>query len=257
MTIELVKALGFNTIRKHIKIEAPIWYHECDKRGVIVWQDFVNGGGKYDSPTVVWPLITHMHANDHRYIKFKRTNKEGREQALNEYRQTINYLYNSPCIALWTIFNEGWGQFDSKKILREMQNLDKTRLFDPTSGWHDQRAGDFKSQHVYFQKVKLSNREKRCQIVSEFGGLVLPIPGHIMEGDPVYKTFKTKEEWLTAFEEMIKRDVINNIPNGLAASIYTQLSDVEEEMNGFITFDREVVKVEAESIKAINDQVHL
>lgn len=255
--IELVKSLGFNTIRKHIKIEVPIWYHECDKRGIIVWQDFVNGGGQYDSPTVVWPLITHLHANDHRYKKFKRTDKEGRKQALNEFKQTIDYLYNCPCIALWTIFNEGWGQFDSKLVLQEMQKLDQTRLFDPTSGWHDQKAGDFKSLHVYFQKVRLPRRDKRCKIVSEFGGLVLPIEGHIMEGNAVYTSFETKEEWLAAFEKMIKRDVLNNIPKGLAASIYTQLSDVEEETNGFITFDREVVKVEVDSIKAINDQVHL
>ena len=255
--IELVKSLGFNTIRKHIKIEIPRWYYECDKRGVIVWQDFVNGGGKYNLSTVTFPLITKMHANDHRYIKFRRTNKEGRAEALKEFKQTINYLYNSPCIALWTIFNEGWGQFDSKMVLNEMLKIDKSRIYDHASGWHDQKIGDIKSMHVYFQRIKLPNKEKRCKIVSEFGGLVLPIEGHTVEGNSVYKKFASKEEFLKAFEEMIEVDIIKNIPLGLSASIYTQLSDVEEETNGFVTFDREVIKFNPEEIKKINEKIHL
>ena len=255
--IELVKALGFNTIRKHIKIEVPIWYYECDKRGIIVWQDFVNGGEQYDFLTIIAPLFTHMHGKDHNYKKFKRLNEQGRKDAIKEFKQTINYLYNSPCIALWTIFNEGWGQFDAKEVLPEMEKLDKTRLFDHASGWYDQKIGDFKSLHVYFQKVRLPHFEKRCKIVSEYGGLVLPIEGHIVEGDPVYKKFDTKEEYLAAFEKMINRDVISNISKGLSAAIYTQLSDVEEEMNGFVTFDREVVKIEPDTIRKINEKVHL
>ena len=255
--IELVKSLGFNTIRKHIKIEIPRWYYECDKRGVIVWQDFVNGGGRYSLSTVTFPLITKMHANDHRYIKFRRTNKEGRAEALKEFKQTINYLYNSPCIALWTIFNEGWGQFDSKMVLNEMLKIDKSRIYDHASGWHDQKIGDIKSMHVYFQRIKLPNKEKRCKIVSEFGGLVLPIEGHVVEGNSVYKKFASKEEFLKAFEEMIEVDIIKNIPLGLSASIYTQLSDVEEETNGFVTFDREVIKFNPEEIKKINEKIHL
>ena len=257
LDINLVKSLGFNTIRKHIKIEMPQWYYECDKRGVIVWQDFVNGGGKYDFFTVTSPLFTKMHANDHRYRKFRRTDEKGRELALKEFKQTINYLYNSPCIALWTIFNEGWGQFDSKLVLEEMQKLDHTRLFDHASGWHDQKIGDIKSMHVYFQRVKLPEKDNRCKIVSEFGGLVLPIPGHVIKGNSVYKKFENKVDYLEAFKKMIEEDIINNIPKGLSASIYTQLSDVEEETNGFITFDREVVKVNPDLIKAINSKVHL
>ena len=257
LDIKLVKSLGFNTIRKHIKIEMPQWYYECDKQGVIVWQDFVNGGGKYGFFTVTSPLFTKMHANDHRYRKFSRTDEKGRELTLKEFKQTIKYLYNSPCIALWTIFNEGWGQFDSKLVLEEMQKLDPTRLFDHASGWHDQKIGDFKSMHVYFQKVKLPEKDNRCKIVSEFGGLVLPIEGHIIKGNSVYKKFDSKESYLEAFKKMIEEDIINNIPKGLSASIYTQLSDVEEETNGFITFDREVIKVNPDIIRAINSKVHL
>ena len=255
--IELVKSLGFNTIRKHIKIEIPRWYYECDRRGVIVWQDFVNGGSKYLFSTIAFPLITGIHHKDRYHHLFSRGNKEGRKEALKEFKQTINYLYNSPSIALWTIFNEGWGQFDSKKVLEEMLKIDGSRLYDHASGWHDQHIGDIKSMHVYFKKVKLPRKEKRCIILSEFGGLVLPIEGHRIEGNSVYKKFENLKEYLKAYQEMIERDVISNIPLGLSACIYTQLSDVEEETNGFITYDREVIKINTKDIKDINDKIIL
>ena len=255
--IELVKSLGFNTIRKHIKVEIPRWYYECDKRGVIVWQDFVNGGNKYKLSTITFPLITNIHHKDKHYHKFSRSNKDGRMEATKEFKEIINYLYNSPSIALWTIFNEGWGQFDSQKILNELEGIDNSRIYDHASGWHDQGIGEVKSMHVYFKKVKLPKKEKRAIILSEFGGLVLPVEGHLIKGNSVYKKFKTKDEYLKAYKEMIGRDVISNIPKGLSASIYTQLSDVEEETNGFVTYDREVIKVDVQDIKDINDKIKL
>ena len=257
--IELVKSLGFNTIRKHIKIEIPRWYFECDKRGIIVWQDFVNGGEAYKFSTIAFPLITNIHHKDTNYRKFSRTNEKGRELAKQEFKDTINYLYNSPCIGLWTIFNEGWGQFDSKEIYEELSKLDPTRLFDHASGWHDQGVSDVKSLHVYFKKVKMSKPSKTLQravILSEFGGFLLPIEGHMMKGKKTYKVYNDYEKWLKQYQECTERDVISNIPKGLSASIYTQLSDVEEELNGFVTFDREVTKVNIEDIKAINDKIH-
>ena len=133
--IKFAKSLGFNMIRKHIKIEMPRWYYECDKQGIIVWQDFVNGGENYKFSTVVFPLIFGKHHNDHNYKKFSRENKEGRAQAVQEFKDTINYLYNVPSIGLWTIFNEGWGQFDSKNVYEEMKKLDNTRLYDHASGY--------------------------------------------------------------------------------------------------------------------------
>ena len=258
--VKFVKSLGFNMIRKHIKIEIPRWYYECDKQGIIVWQDFVNGGEKYKLPTIVFPLIFGNHNNDHNYKMFSRQNEEGRKETIQEFKDTIDYLYNIPSIGLWTIFNEGWGQFDSKEIYSELIKLDNTRLYDHASGWHDQGISDVKSYHVYFKPFKIKkskNLQERAVILSEFGGFVLSIPGHMMEGNHVYKSFKTKEEWLTKYKDTIKRDVIDNIPNGLSAIVYTQLSDVEEELNGFITFDREVIKVDTEKIKEINDQIKL
>ena len=250
--IELVKSLGFNTIRKHIKIEMPRWYYECDKRGILVWQDFINGGGKYKFSTIAFPLITGIHHKDTNYKKFARENEEGRKFALQEFKEEIEYLYNAPSIVLWTIFNEGWGQFDSKDAYAEMTKLDSTRLFDHASGWHDQGISDVKSLHVYFKKVKLPKPEKdRAIILSEFGGFLFPIEGHKMEGKKTYRSFTNENEWIANFEKCINRDVVSNIQNGLAASIYTQLSDVEDELNGFVTFDREVVKISPEQLKPI------
>lgn len=257
--INLAKSLGFNMIRKHIKIEIPRWYYECDKRGVIVWQDFVNGGENYKFSTIAFPLIFGIHHKDNKYKKFARNNLEGRNETIREFKDTINYLYNVPSIGLWTIFNEGWGQFDSTKIYNELKEIDNTRLYDHASGWHDQGISDVKSYHVYFKPFKLKftgNPKKRAIILSEFGGFVLPIKDHMMRGNHVYKSFESKEKWLAKYEATIQRDVIDNIPKGLSAIVYTQLSDVEEELNGFVTFDREIIKVDPKLIKQINDKIN-
>ena len=252
--IELVKSLGFNTIRKHIKIEMPRWYYECDKRGVLVWQDFVNGGGKYKFHTIAFPLLTDIHKKDTNYRRFSRQDEFGREFSKNEFKETINYLYNCPSIVLWTIFNEGWGQFDSKQIYEELIKLDSTRLYDHASGWHDQGISNVKSLHVYFKEVKLPKEKKiknRAVILSEFGGYLFPIKDHMMEGKRTYKTFTDSKEWISNFKKSFQRDVLDNIGKGLSASIYTQLSDVEDELNGFVTFDREVIKFNPKELKEI------
>ena len=257
--INLAKSLGFNMIRKHIKIEIPRWYYECDKRGIVVWQDFVNGGETYKFSTIAFPLIFGIHHKDNKYKKFARKSLEGRNETTREFKDTINYLYNVPSIGLWTIFNEGWGQFDSEKIYNELKEIDNTRLYDHASGWHDQGISDVKSYHVYFKRFKLKSSGipgKRAIILSEFGGFVLPIKDHMMTGNHVYKSFDSKEKWLAKYEATIQRDVIDNIHKGLSAVVYTQLSDVEEELNGFVTFDREVTKVDPKLIKQINDKIN-
>ena len=256
--ITLVKELGFNTIRKHIKIESPYWYYLCDKLGLLVWQDFINGGTDYKFSTIAFPLITGRHHKDNNYKKFARLDFKGREQAKEEFKGIITYLYNSPSIVLWTIFNEGWGQFDSEQIYEHLKQIDKSRLFDHASGWHDQGISDVKSLHVYFKKVKLPNKKQinnRAVILSEFGGYLLPIEGHSQKGKATYRSYKNKDKWLKMYEKSISRDVINNIPNGLCACIYTQLSDVEDENNGFITYDREIIKMKQSLIKDINDKM--
>lgn len=258
--LKLVKELGFNTVRKHIKIESLIWYHLCDKMGIIVWQDMVNGGTTYKFSTISFPLVTKRHHNDLNHKKFSRMDIEGRRDTEKEFKETINLLYNSPSIGLWTLFNEGWGQFDSKRIYEEMKKLDNTRIYDHASGWHDQGVSDTKSLHVYFTKVKMPKDKyvkDRAIILSECGGYNLAINGHRhSETNFGYKHLESKQELLNAYQKFIERDVLTNIDKGLGAFIYTQLSDVEDELNGFVTFDREVIKVEKNYIKFINDKVH-
>lgn len=258
--LKLIKELGFNTVRKHIKIESLIWYHLCDKLGLIVWQDMVNGGTTYKFSTIAFPLVTKRHHSDLNHKKFSRLDIEGRRDAEKEFKETINLLYNSPSIALWTIFNEGWGQFDSKRIYNELKNIDETRLFDHASGWHDQGVSDVKSLHVYFTKVKMPKEKAikdRAVILSECGGYNLAIEGHrFSETNFGYKYMDTRQDLINAYQKFVERDIIPNISKGLSAFIYTQLSDVEDELNGFITYDREVVKIDKNYIKYINDKVH-
>ena len=258
--LKLIKELGFNTVRKHIKIESLIWYHLCDKLGLIVWQDMVNGGTTYKFSTIAFPLVTKRHHSDLNHKKFSRLDIEGRRDAEKEFKETINLLYNTPSIALWTIFNEGWGQFDSKRIYNELKNIDETRLFDHASGWHDQGVSDVKSLHVYFTKVKLPKEKAindRAVILSECGGYNLAIEGHRFSNTNFgYKYMDTRQDLANAYQKFIERDIIPNISKGLSAFIYTQLSDVEDELNGFVTYDREVVKIDKNYIKYINDKVH-
>ena len=258
--LKLIKELGFNTIRKHIKIESLIWYHLCDKLGLIVWQDMVNGGTTYKFSTIAFPLVTKRHHSDLNHKKFSRLDIEGRRDAEKEFKETINLLYNSPSIALWTIFNEGWGQFDSKRIYNELKNIDETRLFDHASGWHDQGVSDVKSLHVYFTKVKMPKDKaikNRAVILSECGGYNLAIEDHrYSDTNFGYKYMDTRQDLMNAYQKFVERDIIPNISKGLSAFIYTQLSDVEDELNGFVTYDREVVKVDKNYIKYINDKVH-
>jgi beta-galactosidase/beta-glucuronidase len=257
----LLKDLGFNTVRKHIKIESMYFYYLCDKLGLIVWQDFVNGGETYKFSTIAFPLVTGIHHKDTNYKKFSRANKEGRVKALQEFKDTIYLLYNVPSIGLWTIFNEGWGQFDAKAIYEELHKIDPTRIYDHASGWHDQGVSETKSLHVYFKRVKMPKKEQikdRAVILSECGGYQLKIDGHTFnETNFGYKKMHSSIELEDAYLEFMNKDILVNIPKGLSAFIYTQLSDVEDELNGFITYDREVVKVDKSKIKEINEKAHL
>ena len=228
---------------------------------MIVWQDFVSGGETYNLKTISFPLITGVHHKDTNYRYFNRNNEAGRIEAYNEFVDTINYLYNVPSIGLWTIFNEGWGQFDSGKIYNSLREIDNTRLYDHASGWHDQGISDVKSLHVYFKRVKMPNKKKvkeRSIILSECGGYHLKIDGHTFSNKTFgYKKLKDQEALEKEYEKFINLDILPNINKGLSAFIYTELSDVEDELNGFITYDRDVVKVDKNKIKAINDLVKL
>ncbi|MBQ6731424.1 MAG: glycoside hydrolase family 2 [Bacilli bacterium] len=258
--INLIKALGFNVSRKHIKIESLRWYYHCDRLGLLVWQDFVNGCTKYNFWLNQVPLFVRYKISDKKYKAFFRENEEGRKEAYQEFLATIDLLYNSPCIVLWTIFNEAWGQFDSKDIYEKLKAIDPTRLYDHASGWHDQGSGDFKSMHIYKWKVKVPSERKignRASICSECGAYILDkrLKEAKKKDGFIYLLFNNKDDFQKEYERFIKEEIIPAKNNGMSAFIYTQISDVEEEMNGFISYDRKEIKVDIDKIKAINDAI--
>ncbi len=251
--IARAKEMGFNMLRKHIKIEPMRWYYHCDRLGMLVWQDMINGGRQYNPLVISTPLITKIHFKDSRYSWFAREDKEGREEYYRELSEMINQLINVPSIAMWVPFNEGWGQFDAAKAVELIRSIDKTRTIDHASGWHDQGVSDVKSWHVYFTKYKFRPDKKgRAVVLSEFGGYNLRIEGHsFTERDFGYKHLKSPEELKRALSKLYKEEIHPAIEKGLAAAVYTQLADVEDEVNGLITHDRCVMKLPAEEIRRI------
>ena len=247
--IELAKKTGFNMLRKHIKLEAARWYYHCDRLGMIVWQDMVSGGTAYHMPLVcylptVFPHIC-VHTSDSHYKLFSRSSEEGRLAWEKECLETVDALYSIPSIAVWVPFNEGWGQFDAKRIAELVKQKDPTRPVDHASGWFDQRGGDFKSVHNYFRKLKAKPEKKRAYVISEYGGFACHIDGHSsVERIYGYRTFRTADELNAAYHELMDRQVLPLVSKGLSGVVYTQLSDVEEEVNGLVTYDRKVVKIQ-------------
>ncbi len=246
--IESAKKLGFNMIRKHIKIEPLRWYYHCDRLGMLVWQDMPNGGGSYSLFTVSAPLVTGIHLKDHHYRLFARKDPEGRAQYRKELSEMIDRLYNCTCIAAWVPFNEGWGQFDAEEAVKQIRSLDQSRTIDHASGWHDQKIGELQSMHVYFRKFRLpKDRLGRAQVLSEFGGYNFRISGH-GEGKKNfgYRKIETQEGFAKALEALIVGQILPAQEQGLSACVYTQLTDVEDELNGLLTFDRAQFKVTPE-----------
>ena len=242
--IEQMKQLGFNMLRKHVKIEPARWYYHCDRLGMVVWQDMVNGGGPVQSlletylPTVI-PAAGRILRDNH-YKLFAREDEKARLRFERDIVRMIRQLYNFPCVGLWVPFNEGWGQFDALRITDIVKKADPTRPVDHASGWFDQGGGDVRSVHNYFRPLKVE-KDNRAFVISEYGGIGCQIPEHSMSSE-VYGYHQTSaEEFPGAFEEMMKT-VKGLVFDGLCAAVYTQVSDIEEETNGLLTYDRKVRK---------------
>ena len=254
--IRFVKEAGFNMLRKHIKIEPLMYYHYCDVNGILVWQDMVNGGGEYGLETSVIPFVG-VKLDDRNYKLFHRTDKEGRDLYYREMEDTVKLLYNCPCIAVWVPFNEGWGQFDSAKAYSKIKELDATRIVDTTSGWHDLGSSDVISKHIYFTPIKVK-KGNRPYVLSEFGGYSMKIKGHTFNNKMFgYKIFKSKSSLTNAYKHLYNRVIIPQIKDGLCAAVYTQLTDVEDELNGLLTYDRKACKIDINVLKEINERVKL
>lgn len=246
--IREMKKTGFNMVRKHLKIEPQRWYYHCDRLGIVVWQDMVNGGSYYKHWFVTYgaTLLSWLRIpmRDVYPRLLSREAKAGRLEFIREMKETIRLLGNHPSIAAWVIFNEGWGQFQTEDMTRIVRRLDPNRLIDQASGWFDQGGGDFSSLHNYFFKLFIRPERERASVLSEFGGYSYREPGHSAKEKLYgYGICKNKKDLEKRFLERWQ-GVRNLIPQGLSASIYTQWTDVEEEVNGVFTYDREVRKIE-------------
>lgn len=256
--LRMLKEMGFNFVRKHIKIEPLRWYYHCDRLGLVVWQDFVNGGGKYKFTHVAaFPFLGFKH-KDRDYKYFSREDEAGREEFIVSVRETVSTLYNSTSVGGWVPFNEGWGQFDSEEITKLTRQLDSTRVIDSVSGWHDQGEDKtlLKSLHTYYTPLKVP-KDSRPVVLSEFGGYSMRVSGHVFCEDKEfgYKKFHSQAELVTALRKLYLEKLKPLISKGLCACVYTQVSDVEEEINGLVTYDRQVVKVPIAEMRAINDEI--
>lgn len=254
--IKFVKNAGFNMLRKHIKVEPLLWYHYCDVNGIIVWQDMVNGGGSYGLEVSAIPFVN-ITLDDTKYKTFAREDKEGRDLYYQELDEMISHLYNCPCIAVWVPFNEGWGQFDSRLAYEKIKALDSTRIVDTTSGWHDLGHSDVISKHIYFTPIKVKAGD-RPYVLSEFGGFSMRIKGHTFNEKMFgYKIYNSKDSLTKAYERLFNNVIIPQIKDGLSATVYTQLTDVEDELNGLLTYDRELEKIDVDKLKEINERVRI
>lgn len=245
-----MKAQGFNVLRKHIKIEPQRFYYHCDRLGILVWQDLVNGGRPYNPWVIAISPFIGIRLRDSNYRRFGRGERESiddmaaRQAAITIHRETCAALKNTVSLCLWVIFNEGWGQFDAVQLAEQMKRLDPERLVDHASGWHDQGGPDLNSLHVYFRKFRAKrDRCLRPLALTEFGGYSLNVPGHSAARSVYgYKKFTERKAYLEALERLYRKEILP--VQELAASIYTQLSDVEDETNGILTYDRKVNKWE-------------
>ncbi len=243
--IDKTKELGYNMIRKHVKVEPAIWYTHCDKIGMIVWQDMPNGD---KSPK--W--------QNHEYftgIEAVRT-RESETNYRNEWKEIIDYLYNNPCISTWVPFNEAWGQFKTEDISEWTKDYDPTRLVNPASGGNFYKCGDILDLHNYPAPDMYLFDPDRVNVMGEYGGIGLAIDGHLWMPDRNwgYIQFKNEEE---VTDEYIKyaKILMNLIQKGCSAAVYTQTTDVEVEVNGLMTYDRKKLKINKDKIRDANHAI--
>ena len=238
--ISAMKALGFNTLRKHIKIEPQQFYYDCDRLGMIVFQDMVNCGEYHYFRDTVLPTVGLLRRDDRKL----NPDEDARSNFLSAMERTVQLLGNHPCICLWTIFNEGWGQFCADDAYDRLKQLDDSRFIDSTSGWFHQEKSNVDSLHIYFRKLH-AGKEKLPLLLSEIGGWSYKIPEHSfnLEKTYGYRKYENRDAFIRDLRALYLEQVLPLIPRGLCGTVYTQVSDVEDETNGLLTFDRREEKV--------------
>lgn len=260
--ISRMKELGFNMLRKHAKIEPERFYYHCDRLGMLVWQDMVNGGSTYKHWFVTylatlmnWNRISFGDGPNHRRL-LSRSDEKGCRQFLAEMEETVAFLYNHPCIVVWVPFNEGWGQFDARKAADRLHELDPSRLVDHASGWFDQGGGDILSLHYYFFTLKFKPDPRRALALTEFGGYSCSLAEHsACKKVYGYQKYTSTDALTAGYEKLMEKIILPAVKKGIGASIYTQLSDIEEETNGIYTYDRAVCKLDPETVRRWNQKL--
>ncbi len=245
------KAHGFNMLRKHIKVEPEVFYHLCDKLGVVVFQDMINNSNYSFLYDTALPTIGFKRLPDRRRTK--------REQRIFEEQMyaTMEHLHFFPSILYYTIFNEGWGQFKADQMYCKAKNFDPTRIIDATSGWFYRRESDVDSRHVYFKPVRIGKRGRLPIVISEFGGYSHRVMGHVFGEDNYgYSSYETKEKLEEAIIRLYGEEIKPLISQGICALVYTQVSDVEDETNGILSYDRRVEKLNKAKICALMNELY-
>lgn len=249
--IDYLKAAGCNMLRKHIKVEPALYYHYCDKVGILVWQDMPSGfrdaGPMHGSPQFILPEMKAQRAHS----------PAAMAQFEIELRRIMDALTCFPSIVLWVPFNEGWGQYDTARVAQWVKDYDPTRLVNSVSGWVDEGVGDTVDAHVYHpEKQKYPEPEpNRAAVVGEFGGFGLVIEDHLWWKEKRnwgYFSFTNQPQFIAAYSNRVNEIIKLHQTNGLQAAVYTQTSDVEGEVNGYMTYDREVLKVKASDLRKIH-----
>ena len=240
------KELGYNMIRKHVKVEPARWYYHCDKTGMIVWQDMPNGD---QGPQ--WQM--------HSYFTGEERHRSAESEACyrKEWKEIIDYLYSFPSIGVWVPFNEAWGQFKGPEIAEWTKAYDPSRLVNPASGGNHYLTGDILDLHHYPQPKMTLLDTNRATVLGEYGGIGLVIPDHVWvknRDNWGYTRFNSPKEVTDEYARYAD-ELLRLIGCGFAAAVYTQTTDVEVEVNGLMTYDRKVMKVEPERIRRINERI--
>ena len=249
-----MKRMGFNTLRTHIKVEPEEFYYQCDKLGMFVFQDMVSNGDYSYLKDTILPTLGFQRKNDRRAHPDKRS----RQMFLDNMKAQVLQLKNHPCIAMWTIFNEGWGQFDATAAYHTLKALDDSRFVCSCSGWFRSGESDVFSRHIYFGQWHHLKRTDKPLVLTEFGGICLAVDGHLYNPDKSYgyQSSKDSEDYRKKLLTLYRKHILPAIPKGLCAAIYTQVSDVEEEINGLLTYDRQVTKPDAEEMRCLSDALY-
>lgn len=255
--IMTAKKLGFNMLRKHIKVEPERWYYHCDRLGILVWQDMVSGGEYIGNLTAGILPFFHVKLKDDDYKRFSRDKLEWRDEFRSQLREMVNALFNHTCICTWVPFNEGWGQFDSLAIANRLKEYDPSRFVDHASGWYDQGGPDLKSMHKYIVPIRLPKLDTRPFVISEYGGYSRVIDDHVWNKAKSfgYKMYTSEGTLSAAYKKLHDSQVIPLIKKGLCATVYTQLTNVEFEVNGIMTYDRELVKLDEDTVRDVNSRL--